>query len=282
MDPFHPARRPLAWLPSLLLASVILAMLAHGPISQWPDYHRFADVSRFLGMPHAADVLSNAGFALIALWGWRRLSPRRREAELAPAWPGYRLFLAALLLTACGSAFYHLAPDNSRLVWDRLPIALACAGLLAAVRAECVPGADAGRDCLWLSLAAAASVGWWQVTEGFGAGDLRPYLLLQAAPMLLISLWQGIYRAPRGDRWLAGAALLLYALAKLTEMHDHELLQATGMVSGHTLKHLFASAAAAVLVYRPLRGLSRTAAESTLPCSGRADAAHNDGVKTLL
>ncbi|MDM5181921.1 hypothetical protein PO883_32625 [Massilia sp. DJPM01] len=32
-------------------------------------------------------------------------------------------------LTAFGSSWYHLAPDDTRLVWDRLPIALACVSL---------------------------------------------------------------------------------------------------------------------------------------------------------
>ena len=63
----------------------------------------------------------------------------RADASLNAGRHGYRLFLVGLLLTAFGSGLYHLAPDNARLVWDRLPIALACAGLLAAVRAECLP-----------------------------------------------------------------------------------------------------------------------------------------------
>ncbi|HEU4372715.1 MAG TPA: hypothetical protein VFS02_04450 [Telluria sp.] len=92
---------------------------------------------------------------------------------------GYRLFLVGLLLTAVGSSSYHLAPDNARLVRDRLPIALACAGLLADVRAECRANTDARAVTAWLALFAVASVAWWAVTEQRGAGDLRPYLLLQ-------------------------------------------------------------------------------------------------------
>ena len=30
-----------------------------------------------------------------------------------------------MLLTAVGSSYYHLAPDNERLFWDRLPMTIA-------------------------------------------------------------------------------------------------------------------------------------------------------------
>src|SRR5471030_1580202 len=111
-------------------------MLLHGPIAQLDHYHEFADTRTLFGLPNAADVLSNAGFALVGLWGFVALRGRRHHPTLKVAWPGYRVFLAAIILTAFDSSFYHLAPDNDRLLWDRLPIALACAGLLAAVHAE--------------------------------------------------------------------------------------------------------------------------------------------------
>lgn len=34
----------------------------------------------------------------------------------------YAVVFAGLILTALGSGYYHLAPDNARLVWDRIPI----------------------------------------------------------------------------------------------------------------------------------------------------------------
>ena len=118
-----------------LLVTVLLsgAALVHGPIAQLPDYHDFADQTRLFGIPHFADVFSNLGFALVALWGLVKLTPSGRHSRIENGWAGYRLFLMGLLLTAIGSSYYHLDPDNARLVWDRLPIALACGGLLAGV-----------------------------------------------------------------------------------------------------------------------------------------------------
>ncbi|GAB3538480.1 hypothetical protein GCM10027343_04310 [Noviherbaspirillum agri] len=237
--------RLLAILPLLLTLAACAGLLLHGPIAQPPQYHEFADQSLLLGIPHAADVISNIGFGLVALWGFMRLRPYARHAAIAEGWPGYRLFLVGLMLTAVGSGFYHLAPDNWRLVWDRLPIALVCAGLLAAVRAETKRGRNAEADAVWLGFVAIASVGWWAVTD-----DLRPYLLLQFLPIILIPLWQLAASSPRRDRIAFGVALLLYVLAKFAELHDHELLAALGFVSGHTLKHLLATLAAGVLVGR--------------------------------
>ena len=242
--------RLIARLPTWLTLAACAWMLLHGPILQPPRYHDFAAQSRLLGVPHAADVLSNIGFAVVALWGWFVLRTQWSHPALRAGRPGYRMFLLGLLLTALGSGFYHWAPDNVRLVWDRLPIALACAGLLAAVRAETRGGANRQSDALRLALLAVASVAWWVYTDRQGQGDLRPYLLLQALPLILIPFWQALYGAPRRDRIAFAAALLLYVLAKAAELNDHELLAALGGVSGHTAKHLLATAAAAVLVAR--------------------------------
>jgi len=237
-------------IPSLLVIVVCAAMLVHGPILQFADYHQFADQSDFHGLLHVADVLSNLGFALVALWGFVRLWPLGSHPAHYAGRHGYALFLAGLLLTAFGSTYYHLAPDNARLLWDRLPLALACAGLLAAVRAENVDSAYGLRDTIVLGVLAVGGVLWWRISDLQGAGDLRGYLLFQLLPLLLIPLWQAIYRAPMADRRAFAIALMLYVLAKLAEIGDHQIFSVLHPVSGHTLKHLLATAAAAVIVGR--------------------------------
>lgn len=247
--------RSIAVLPLLLTLLASASMLLHGPIPQLPHYHDFADQSSLFGMPHAADVLSNIGFAVVGLCGWLRLRTHSQHPAIASGWPGYRLFLAALILTAGGSFFYHLAPDDWRLIWDRLPIALACAGILAAVRAEHRPPGSAAADAAMLSILAVAGVAWWYRT-----GDLRPYLLLQALPIVLIPLWQTIYRAKRRDRLMFGIALMLYVAAKAAEVYDHQILATVGWISGHTMKHMLATAAAAALVARLIERIEESPA----------------------
>ncbi|MCS3449093.1 MULTISPECIES: hypothetical protein [Bradyrhizobium] len=251
-----PDRSVKSWIkhtPTIITICVIAIFAVHGRIAQPAGYNDFADHSAVVGIPHAADVLSNAGFALVAIWGWLALRAHRNSDQLRAGWPGYRLFLIGLLLTAFGSAFYHLAPDNGRLIWDRLPIALAGAGLLVGVRGDTRPGLRTELEAIVLGLYAAASVAWWVITDRHGAGDLRPYLLLQVLPLILIPLWQSIYRAPRADRIAFAAAMALYVLAKIAEVLDHEIADTLGFVSGHTLKHLLATAATAAIVW----GLTR-------------------------
>lgn len=253
-------------LPLILTVLVLLALWVHGPVPQFADYHHFADTRVALGLPNAADILSNAGFALVGAWGLWVVWPARHRPGLAASWPAHILFLAALTLTALGSGYYHWAPDNARLVWDRLPIALACAGLLAGARLDTRGAAASTRETwLWtlgLALAAVFSVAWWAHTEAMGQGDLGPYLALQGLPLVLIPLWQALYRAPRADRVAYGVAIGLYAAAKVAELLDHELLALLGWMSGHTLKHLLATLAAAVLTHRLVQragGLARPA-----------------------
>jgi len=51
------------------------------------------------------------------------------------------------------------------------------------------------------------------------------------------------------DRIAFAAAMLLYILAKAAEVLDHEIAAALGFVTGHTLKHLIATAATAAVVW---------------------------------
>jgi hypothetical protein len=240
-------------LPMVALVAVAAAMVGWGRISQPPGYHDFADVRVLWGMPHGADVLSNVGFALVGLWGIARLVRGHRDSRLDPMRAGLWLFATALTLTAIGSAYYHLAPDNARLVWDRLPIALASAGLLAAAYGRTHDNFSSASLASMLAVLGIASVLWWSLTEARGVGDLRLYLLVQGAPLVLVPLWQWIGDAPARERLAFGAAIVLYALAKWAELEDRAIYEALGVVSGHTLKHLLAAAASAFILraFRP-------------------------------
>ncbi|MGH6647332.1 hypothetical protein [Aquabacterium sp.] len=232
-------------LPGLVLLIAITAMGLHGPIAQLADYHHFADQRAWLSIPHAADVLSNIGFALVGVWGLFRLNHGRPANT--PGRAGYQLFFASLVLTALGSGWYHLAPDNGRLVWDRLPIALACAGLLSAIWREHLAGQR------WvtpvLALLSTCSVAWWRFTDLQGGGDLRPYLLLQLMPLVLIPLVQWQAGVPRAQRRVFLLAMVCYVMAKACELADHTIFDQLLCLSGHTLKHLLATMAAALVAH---------------------------------
>jgi hypothetical protein len=237
--------------PTLITLIAVGGIWLYGPIVQFAHYHEFADDRSVFGIANAWNVLSNIGFAGVWVWGLWRLWGHRTDPILSSGWPGYSVFLYSLILTTAGSSFYHWSPDNFRLIWDRLPIALACAGLLTAVSAETNPQVNGSYRRIWLMSVAVFGVFWWYYTGENGQGDLRPYLLLQCLPLVLIPLWQAIYGATRSDRLVFGLAIGLYAVAKAAEWYDHGLLVLLGgWISGHTIKHLLAAAASAVIVAR--------------------------------
>ena len=255
-------------LPYVAMLLIAAAMLAHGPIVQPLDYHAFADRREFFYVQNAADVASNLGFLMVGVWALWALRHAERRAALGAAWPGYATFFIGVALTAIGSGYYHLAPDNARLLWDRLPIAIACSGLLAGGYADAY-GRIATSVHPVLVSAAVLSVLWWSVTDALGIGDLRPYLLLQVAPLVMIPLWQWAAGVPSRDRIAFGVAILLYVLAKVCEVHDHEVFNALGVFSGHTIKHLLAVAAAAVLTINVVLRVRGTARHHTQPTDQR-------------
>lgn len=238
-----------AWLVLPGLAAVI-ALWSQGPIAQWSDYHAFADTRSWLGLPNAANVLSNLPFALVAWAGLRRLPKSMLPAPVRLAW---LVLCVSLLFTAAGSALYHWAPNNAALVADRIPIAWACAALLCAFLAERADPRWAGPVPLAAALLlATAAVAWWWFTEQRGRGDLRPYLAVQFLPMLLVpvALWLKLPTRHAGavptSAWWA--VLGWYGAAKVMELADAWVLSAIQVSSGHTLKHLLAAVGAAWIV----------------------------------
>ncbi|WP_422996211.1 hypothetical protein [Undibacterium sp. Di24W] len=235
------------FIPAIFVLFLFGAFVWHGPIAQLSDYHAFADQTILGVIPHAIDVLSNLAFVGVGLFGLSIALSNFPLADRSMSYWAYWSFFVWILVTSLGSAFYHWAPDDQRLFWDRLPIALACASLLAAVRADLVPGMSRRTALLELSIflgCAIFSVGWWQQTA-----DLRWYLLLQISTLCLIPIWQFVYAAPMRQRRLFGGAIMLYVLAKICECLDHTILLHLGLISGHSLKHILAALAAAWIAW---------------------------------
>lgn len=206
-------------------------------------YHQLADARTVLGIPNFWNVVSNLPFLVAGVLGLLAAarSPRgwRRNASAT--------LFGSVGLTAFGSAYYHLAPSDSTLFWDRLPMAVAFMALLAILL---------GQRRIWMPLVAAgaASVLYWRLT-----GGLWMYGLVQYGSLL------AVFAMALRDR-LRPVLLAVgwYALAKVFENFDQAIWNTGFPLSGHTLKHLAAGAGVACL-----RGLLTARTESLAPAGAR-------------
>ncbi len=225
----------LAALTVLFIATMILAPR----IAQDPDYHLFADDRTLFAISNFWNVSSNLPFLLVGLLGLV-LRHRVRETGLLPA---YTIFCTGVLLVGFGSAYYHFAPDNATLVWDRLPMTIAFMSLFCAILGDSVLQRQNPMLLGVLLVAGVASIVYWHISEQMGAGDLRPYALVQFLPMPIIPLIL-VYSPPRtiASHWL-WLTLAFYGLAKVFEYFDGQIYSIGLSLSGHSLKHIAAALA---------------------------------------
>jgi hypothetical protein len=183
-------------IPVLLLC----AMWFVPPIAQNPEYHHFAG-------PRIWNVVSNAAFLSVPF-----VAKKARWVSIGA------------VLVAFGSAYYHWAPSDARLVWDRLPMTIVFMSVFAIAVEERLHI----RALYPLLAIGIASVVYWRIT-----GDLRPYAIVQFYPMLAILVLR-----PRGMTGM----IVLYSIAKLLEYFDPQIatIIPTG---GHPWKHVFSAAA---------------------------------------
>jgi hypothetical protein len=228
----------------IVVAAVItIIALLLPPIPQTLAYHNFADHRAWLGIPNFGDVVSNVPFAIVGVWGLIILfSPNKaRFVDPRERWLFVVVF-AGLILTAGGSAYYHLAPNNARLVWDRIPIMIVFMALLAAVIAERV---GVGAGLLRFPILQAAGIGsvlFWRAGELRGHGDLRFYAAVQVYAILVLLLALMLpAKYTRGSDF--AVVVGFYVVAKILEEADRRVFALGHIVSGHTLKHLAAAAA---------------------------------------
>jgi len=230
----------LGLLAGLTVAAFVIVFL-QGPIAQDISYHSFKDSREILAISNFCNVISNLPFLVVGLLGLRRVLSDKQlniNAELKLA---YILLFSGVALVAFGSSYYHLAPNNQTLLWDRLPMTIAFMALFSIVIAEFV-SLKAGKLLLYpLILVGITSVIYWYWGELNSIGDLRFYALVQFLPIICIPVILFCFSPSNhnasGYWWL----LVAYIVAKLLEYFDGEVLELLGIISGHSLKHVAAA-----------------------------------------
>ncbi len=209
-------------------AGSLAALLIIPPIAQDQSYHQFADQRVLLGIPNFWNVVSNIPFLAVGIIGLWQV--RYGAAAM--------IFFLGVFLTGIGSSYYHWNPSDSTLLWDRLPMTLCFAAILAVVVQERI-SARAGAVLLWPALA----IGVFSLLLWLWTDDLRLYFWAQFFPGIALLLLFLLYPPRYTGAWYWLIAAGLYALAKVFEFTDDPIFALGHLISGHTLKHLAAAAA---------------------------------------
>ena len=267
------SRQRLHFLLALTLPVLVLTFI-EPPIAQDPSYHNFADQRLVWGVPNFFNVVSNAPFLIFGAMGlfflWRLRQTGGWPAFVEPVEERpYLIFFIGVAVTSFGSAYYHLNPDNTHLIWDRLPMTFGFMSIFAAVIMERIDR-DAGLRLLWPMVAVGiGSVVYWYWSELHLHGDLRFYADVQFYPLMAIPLIVALFpsRYTKGEQVFT--IILIYGLAKAFELLDKPVYRLLGdVISGHTIKHLVAALATywalrMLMLRRPLSPTSVPAPIST-------------------
>jgi len=231
-----------------LTLAVISAVFFIEPIPQDLAYHQFSDVNTLWGIPNGWNVLSNLPFMIVGLWGLIMLARLNSDAITGVVKNISLLFFIGLFLTGIGSGYYHLAPSNGTLVWDRLPMTIAFMAFFSFVLSMHL-SRRIGHLSLWpLILVGITSVFYWAFTESIDAGDLRFYAAVQFLPMLLIPAIILMLPSDYYQSRYVWCVVGIYLMAKVSEYFDYQLYELIG-VSGHSLKHVIAACSGIAFFY---------------------------------
>lgn len=219
----------------------IVGVMLLDPIAQDLSYHQFKDQRTIFNFSNFWNVVSNILFLLVGITGLYSIIQSHRIRLISDMKIAYIMFFIGVSLVAFGSGYYHLSPDNTTLVWDRLPMTFAFMALFSIIIGEFI-SSRVGKLALWPLIAFGVfSIFYWNYTESNGEGDLRLYILVQFLPLLLIPLIL-LFFTPRfthtSGYWLLWCA---YIFAKVFEYFDETILNSLFILSGHSLKHLIAA-----------------------------------------
>lgn len=223
----------------------IILTFSFPPLPQDQEYLRFADNRSLWGIQNFGDIVSNIPFSLVGILGLltlkRSWKDKTRFTQQSEALPFAVAFTGLILLGPC-SAYFHWAPGNDTLIWDRLPMTLVFMAFFSIIIAERIH-LKAGLALLPVLMAVGiGSVIYWNVTESAGQGDLRPYALVQFLPILIIPLILISFKPLYTGAQHLVEVIVWYGLAKVFELLDSWIFAFTHqLVSGHTLKHLAAA-----------------------------------------
>jgi hypothetical protein len=236
-------------IPAFVIFVIAAVFFFSDPIPQDPAYHVFSDSRLLFGVQNFWNVASNLPFLLVGAAGLFYVHRYSEQVCVAGLEMAYSVFFIGIFLTSFGSSYYHLAPANETLVWDRLPMTIGFAGLVTIIVGEFLSARVARMLLVPLLLLGFLSVEYWDWTETRGVGDLRPYAIVQFLPMLLIPIVLLTHKPVIGKASYYWWMIAYYFLAKVFEFFDANIFDFGQFMSGHAIKHVAAAMTPAVFLY---------------------------------
>ncbi len=239
----------------LVLGSLCLliafGVFIQGPIPQPLSYHNFADQKNWGFIPNGSNVISNIAFLIVGLWGLYTLQYRDCVFESPKEKKAYWVMFIALSIVSIGSGYYHWEPDNETLFWDRLPMTVMFMTIVSILLTEKVHGKWGMLSLVPLIILGMLSLVWWMFTEWhvLYTGDLRFYIIVQVAPVVLAPFIVYMYEACYTLAYNMYLFCTFYLVAKFCELFDHQIFHLTNeWISGHALKHIAAAIGASFMI----------------------------------
>uniref|UniRef100_A0A2P2L1V7 Uncharacterized protein LOC105122195 n=1 Tax=Rhizophora mucronata TaxID=61149 RepID=A0A2P2L1V7_RHIMU len=114
------AKRKHIWVGAILCWVFFMLFTPKIPLSHKHPF--FADMRNFLGVPNTLNVITNFPFLVVGVTGFvLSLQGCLFNIRLRGEVWGWALFFGGMVGVAFGSAYYHLKPSDSRVMWDILP-----------------------------------------------------------------------------------------------------------------------------------------------------------------
>ena len=187
-------------------------------ISLPKGYHNFADKRKLVGLPNAMNVLSNLFIIIPVIYLLKHKTENNTNNNL---------LIIHITLLSLASAYYHYNPTDKSIFWDILMIAT-----LSIIVLNIINEYKYGSLFYILGI---LSVIYWKQT-----GDIRLYLLILIGVPIIFFLkyYDNEDKDVKKNLYII---LFFTVLYRFVEYYDHQIYNLTNnMISGHTLKHIFA------------------------------------------
>ena len=234
----------------------IVAVFCIKRFAQNSHYHLFSDNIEIFAIPNFNNVISNFPFIVFGIIGITFIIKKHKKNQKSTILLASLFFFLGIFFTGIGSSYYHLYPNTNTLVWDRLPMVIVFMSFFSSIITENISNSLGKKSLVYLLIIGVISVLYWYITELFGIGDLRLYVIVQFLPLILIPLILLMFNNLSSSNKYYWFIIGIYILAKIFETFDEQIYLITNVISGHTIKHLVASIAP-FIYYRKLSYLNK-------------------------